>query len=97
MWRCGDVARASPLPRPTPTPMSHTRPQTRLSPATVDTRHLPPPPRDTAQAGKSAAPSRTSESCYLSKERVAWLHERIAALTGKPVACHEPAQVRGVA
>lgn len=45
------------------------------------------------QAGKSSAPSRTSESCYLSKETYRWLHERVEALTGKPPATHEPPQV----
>jgi len=46
-----------------------------------------------AAAGKSAAPSRTSESCYLNKPDCAWLGAKIAALTGKPFATHEPPQV----
>ena len=44
-------------------------------------------------AGKSSAPSRTSESCYLLKDATAWLADRIHALTGKPQATHEPPQV----
>jgi prolyl 4-hydroxylase len=44
-------------------------------------------------AGKSAAPSRTSESCYLLKESTLWLSARIATLLGKPVSTQEPAQV----
>ena len=43
--------------------------------------------------GKAPAPSRTSESCYLTKETTVWLSDRIAALTGKPPATHEPPQV----
>lgn len=45
------------------------------------------------QAGKSAAPSRTSESCYLSKTSQSWFHQKIALLTGKAPSTHEPAQV----
>lgn len=45
------------------------------------------------QAGKSAAPSRTSESCYLLKEQTVWLADKINALIGKPQETHEPPQV----
>lgn len=45
------------------------------------------------QAGKSPAPSRTSESCYLLKEHVPWLHERAARLTLKAAVTHEPPQI----
>jgi hypothetical protein len=45
-------------------------------------------------AGKAPAPSRTSESCYLSKESTTWLAARVEALTGKPASTHEPPQVR---
>ena len=44
-------------------------------------------------AGKSAAPSRTSESCYLDKAPFRWLAERVAALTGKAPETQEPCQV----
>jgi len=44
-------------------------------------------------AGKSAAPSRTSESCYLPKDETGWLAARVAALLGKPAATQEPPQV----
>jgi len=54
------------------------------------------------RAGKSAAPSRTSESCYLAKgagaeagnHPTAWLNERVSRLLpGKPASTHEPTQV----
>ena len=46
------------------------------------------------KAGKSPAPSRTSESCYLHKESTAWLAERIEQLLpGKGAPTHEPPQV----
>ena len=44
-------------------------------------------------AGKSPAPSRTSESCYLTKESTTWLAQRVAALVGKPASTQEPPQV----
>ena len=43
--------------------------------------------------GKAPAPSRTSESCYLTKDSTAWLADRVAVLTGKPPATQEPPQV----
>jgi hypothetical protein len=45
------------------------------------------------KAGKVSAPSRTSESCYLQKEKTVWLADKINALTGKPQSTHEPPQV----
>ena len=45
------------------------------------------------EAGKSPAPSRTSESCYLLKADQAWLHGRVAALTGMQPGAHEPPQI----
>lgn len=46
-----------------------------------------------AAAGKSAAPSRTSESCYLDKSAFSWLHAKVQALTTKSIETHEPPQV----
>ena len=46
-----------------------------------------------AKDGKSPAPSRTSESCYLLKSSTEWLHARVAALTGMPSVTHEPPQI----
>jgi prolyl 4-hydroxylase len=43
--------------------------------------------------GKTSAPSRTSQSTFLRKERTAWLSDKVAALTGRPPSTHEPAQV----
>jgi hypothetical protein len=48
-------------------------------------------------AGKAPAPSRTSESCYLSKESTAWLAARVTTLTGKSASTQEPPQVRCLA
>ncbi len=45
------------------------------------------------QLGKSPAPSRTSESCYLQKTETKWLADKILALIGKPQTTHEPPQV----
>lgn len=44
-------------------------------------------------AGKSAAPSRTSESCYLDKAPFRWLSDKVEALLGKPAETQEPCQV----
>lgn len=46
-----------------------------------------------AAAGKSAAPSRTSESTYLDKAAFAWLGAKVSALTGKPFETQEPPQL----
>lgn len=45
------------------------------------------------QAGKSPAPSRTSESCYLAKEKTTWLSSKVEALLGKAAPTQEPPQV----
>jgi hypothetical protein len=46
-----------------------------------------------AKDGKSPAPSRTSESCYLDKHEFAWLHEKVSKLTNKAPSTHEPPQI----
>ena len=43
--------------------------------------------------GKTSAPSRTSQSTYLRKERTAWFAEKVAELTLRPVETQEPVQV----
>lgn len=44
-------------------------------------------------AGKTAAPSRTSKSCFLAKTDTEWLSKKVELLTRKPAAHQEPAQV----
>lgn len=44
-------------------------------------------------AGTIAMAARTSATCFCDKRDMAWLHDRVAALTGSPVAHHEAAQV----
>lgn len=44
-------------------------------------------------AGKSSAPTRTSQSCFLNKGSVSWLCDKVSKLTLKPSTHQEPPQV----